>query len=609
MPSLQLEVVVDRQRGRVTRTQLAQIAAVVPLVVPALFGVLQFGPRPVLLTAWSLLGMALGTAVVIGIRHHRPNRPLPWQVLAAMVFLHSPTTAAFVLRDAGWLPTDVGNVAVGVFALIGCVLAPAAYAFLLPPGFWRRERRAIVVLLVSGGLALATAAWRIAERLSSGTRIAGDTVLRAEELLWVVAVGLLMAGLHLLRCARTGRWSEAALTLFPVAVAAAYLPLAAGIDVETGDRVVIVGVSFAYALVAAAALHPTMRMVARDAPTHPTRIPLRPLIALLAVNVIAAPLVIGAVDHPWMVPLYAVAAGGCAMWWSIHASALAGIDRLDPGPVGGSVTAPPAAVADWLAGAAGDELRAAVAGGSLALHYQPVIDLDLGTVVGVEALLRWHHPTLGWLLPQVVLPLAARVELADELTDWTLSRLVEESPALLGDLGGPAPYVALNVAPSQLERPGFVDLVASRLRDGALPASALLLEITEHEAFADLERGTTAVGRLQQLGVRLAMDDFGSGNANLPLLARLEIDVVKLDRSVVSGIGNPRGARVLATMVDLLDDLDVRIVAEGVETPATVGALRQLGVRAGQGFAFTPALPLEELTGWVRERAARPRSC
>lgn len=562
------------------------LPAVIAAAVPVFFIAAQFGPRPLLLFSWSILGLPLAALVVLGIRRHRPTRPLPWQVFAVVVALQSPTTCAFVARDTGRFAPAALNVGVGMLMLLTCVLAPTAYGLLLPRGFWRKQRPAIAFMMIASSAMLVPVAWRVTASMMRGEAITANTALRPLELLWATGVCVAGAFFHALRCVRARRWSEAALSAFPGSVALSYVPLVAGVDQDLGDRLVVIGSSFGFACVAAAALHPTMRAVARGTPQQFGEVSLRPVLTFLAANVVAAPLVVGASRHPWVVPVYASLGGLVLVGWSLrdHDRRL---DRRAAGSGGNR--------------ALREDLRTALWNQTLTLHYQPIIRLADEAVVGVEALLRWHHPTRGWVSPDVVVPLAQASGLADELADWTLTQAMADGASLLPLLDGERPYIAVNVAPPQLEEPRFVGQMAERLRGAHLGADSVLVEITEQETFIDLQQAATNIRALQAMGVRVAMDDFGAGHANLPLLSHLEIDVVKLDRTVIAGAGRPRGARVLRNMVAMLDDLAVEIVAEGIEDAATGDAVARFGIAIGQGFGLGRPMPVEQLCAALAE--------
>ena len=241
----------------------------------------------------------------------------------------------------------------------------------------------------------------------------------------------------------------------------------------------------------------------------------------------------------------------------------------------------------------------AIAEDQLTLHYQPIVRLGDGAVVGAEALLRWTHPSFGPVPPATFIPLAERIGLLDEVGDWVIGRAFSEGDQLLERLCVDEPYISINVAPSQIERPGFVASVRTHLDRLGVAPDGYVFELTEQGMVADRERAVAAITDLQELGVLVAMDDFGAGNASLISLSNLDLDIVKLDRALVAGLDTSRGYRILRTAVDLLRDLGVVVIAEGIEQPAVAGMLTRLGVHYGQGFGLGRPEPLAQLVARI----------
>jgi EAL domain-containing protein (putative c-di-GMP-specific phosphodiesterase class I) len=224
----------------------------------------------------------------------------------------------------------------------------------------------------------------------------------------------------------------------------------------------------------------------------------------------------------------------------------------------------------------------------LELFYQPIVALDGGAVHGAEALLRWRHPVRGRLGPGDFVALAEEREIIVPMGRWVLAEACRRARGWT--TGGGLTYVSVNLSGRQLQDQGFVEDVHKALELSGLPASRLVLEITE--SFSLLET-RAVVGRLhdlKDLGVRLAIDDFGTGYSSLSYLQTLPMSVLKIDRAFVAASG-PRAAPVLRGIVELGKAMGMGLVAEGVETTEQVATLRALGCDHGQGFLF--ARPME----------------
>lgn len=238
-------------------------------------------------------------------------------------------------------------------------------------------------------------------------------------------------------------------------------------------------------------------------------------------------------------------------------------------------------------------LRRAVADDQLVLHYQPVVDLERGTVVGHEALLRWRHPTRGLLAPASFMPVAAKTGLIVDIGRWVLGeacRQAKRFQRLDPSLAGLA--MSVNLSPRQCSRPDLAATVRSALDDAGLDPAHLWLEITE-SALVDRDRATEVLRGIDALGVRLSLDDFGTGYCSLTYLKRFPIKALKIDRYFVTDLpgGGPDSA-IVAAVVGLADALELTVVAEGVETEGQRRHLLQLGCRLAQGFLFAaPAAP------------------
>jgi len=248
------------------------------------------------------------------------------------------------------------------------------------------------------------------------------------------------------------------------------------------------------------------------------------------------------------------------------------------------------------------ELRDAIPAGELTLHWQPQLELADGAVRNVEALVRWDHPEHGLLAPHDFLLVAEAADLLGELFDAVLAQALEQLAQWRKDpdrdLG-----VAVNLGLPDVVDEGLASRVASALVERGVPPRLLTLELTERAVMQDPRRAIAVLFKLRALGVRLALDDFGTGAASLTYLGRLPIDELKIDRSFVARLrGDPRDAAVVRAVVQLGRDLDLRVVAEGVEDGEMAIALAALGCDALQGFHVARPLPAERLASWLRAR-------
>jgi diguanylate cyclase (GGDEF)-like protein len=252
------------------------------------------------------------------------------------------------------------------------------------------------------------------------------------------------------------------------------------------------------------------------------------------------------------------------------------------------------------------ELAVALDEGQLDVHYQPVVDLDGVRIVGVEALVRWNHPSRGLVAPDEFLPAAERGQLIHRLGAWVLRtacrQLVDWS--LQDDTNG-LRELAVNVSPRQLLDPHFADTVAEALADTGLDPGRLVLEITESTAMdRDLSEGILLA--LQALGVRLAIDDFGTGYSSLSRLALLPFHTLKIDRSFVQAVPSTGEAPLIRAMIAMAHSLGLSIVAEGIETDRQRQYLAGLGCEQGQGYLFGRPLPAAGLASLVASTPGPP---
>lgn len=241
-----------------------------------------------------------------------------------------------------------------------------------------------------------------------------------------------------------------------------------------------------------------------------------------------------------------------------------------------------------------DELRDAVAWGSFELHYQAQLDLHDGTVCATEALLRWPHPRLGMVPPLKFIPLAEEAGLMSPLTAWVLDQALAQCAAwrpLHPDLA-----MSVNISSSNLLDGGFAFFVAQLLERHGLPASALVLEITETCIITEYERARAVIAELAATGIVLSVDDFGAGFTSLAYLSDLAVGELKLDRTFIAGLtpGSRDGDLVRAT-INLGHALGLRVVAEGIEDRATLDLLGTMGCDIAQGYFISRPVPAEDV--------------
>jgi PAS domain S-box-containing protein len=253
-----------------------------------------------------------------------------------------------------------------------------------------------------------------------------------------------------------------------------------------------------------------------------------------------------------------------------------------------------------------DRLRLAVATGALDLHYQPVVDLSSGAMVGVEALARWYDDELGAVSPDLFIPVAERTGLIVDLGRWVLQQACRRAATWPG--GADTLLMSVNVSPVQLRESSFIDDVRSALAASGLPAGRLCLEITETAMVTDVEDAAASLRRLRELGVQFALDDFGTGHSSLTLLRNLPLQLVKIDRSLIRGVATEAHDAVLVQLViDAAHTLGLRVCAEGIEHVDQAQQLVSLGCDTAQGWLFgRPAAPPEPGRPWPSTSPTAP---
>jgi EAL domain-containing protein (putative c-di-GMP-specific phosphodiesterase class I) len=248
------------------------------------------------------------------------------------------------------------------------------------------------------------------------------------------------------------------------------------------------------------------------------------------------------------------------------------------------------------------ELRAALQNGDIEVHVQPKARLDTGQVVGVEALVRWEHPELGWVPPDEFVPIAERSGLIGPLT----TRVLDGALAACAQwrAAGHDLSVAVNLSARSLHDADLVEEVDRLLRRHGVPAERLTLEVTEGSVMADPARAVAVLHQLRDLGVRLSVDDFGTGYSSLSYLQRLPVNEVKIDRSFITSLRTEgENVAIVRAIIDLGRHLGLQVVAEGVEDGATWDLLASMHCDLVQGWHLARAMPASELPAWLRTRS------
>lgn len=243
------------------------------------------------------------------------------------------------------------------------------------------------------------------------------------------------------------------------------------------------------------------------------------------------------------------------------------------------------------------DLRQAVSRGEFFLTYQPRVNAVTGEPVAAEALLRWQHPKHGTILPSEFIPLAEEIGLIHEVGEWVLREACSQI-AQWWARGIQMP-VSVNMSAAQLNSSDIVDLVRSVLHEASVPAQSLQIEITESMLMGSYAENARILNDLRRMGVKILLDDFGTGYSSLSYLLQLPIDKLKIDRSFVEKLNDPTHAALTQSIVGIGHNLNLRVVAEGVERGGQADFLRAIGCDELQGFLFSQPLPAYEFERWV----------
>ena len=242
-------------------------------------------------------------------------------------------------------------------------------------------------------------------------------------------------------------------------------------------------------------------------------------------------------------------------------------------------------------------LRGVVERDELRAYYQPIVSLETGAITGLEALMRWHHDGLGPISPLEFIPIAEDTGLIVPMGAWMLEEVCGQAVRWAEELGIEPPPISVNLSPRQVAHAELVPTVARVLQDQGVPASWLALEITENVLISEAESPWNTLQALKKLGVTLMLDDFGTGYSSLSYLKRFPVDVLKIDRSFVDGVGSEsEDSAIVKAVVRMARALELGVIAEGVETEGQVEALRELGCERAQGYLFGRPVPAAQIT-------------
>jgi len=248
-------------------------------------------------------------------------------------------------------------------------------------------------------------------------------------------------------------------------------------------------------------------------------------------------------------------------------------------------------------------LRRALAGEGLSLHYQPLVNMTDRVTVGFEALLRWSHPTLGSISPAEFVPLAERASVLPDLSRWVLGTAI----AQLGQWqrAGLDLDVAVNLSAADFADGGLPARVLALLREHDVPATRLLLELTESAIMREPQLAAQVMQQLRTAGVRFAIDDFGTGHSSLAQLHALPVDELKIDRGFVMSLDRTASnLAIVRSTIELGHSLGLKVLAEGVETPEVWAALLRLGCDLAQGYFISRPMPAASVPNWARTQSA-----
>ena len=241
-----------------------------------------------------------------------------------------------------------------------------------------------------------------------------------------------------------------------------------------------------------------------------------------------------------------------------------------------------------------NELRQAVEKEQLRIHYQPQISLESQAIIGVEALMRWEHPTKGLIYPDNFIPLAEESGLIIEMGYWILKKACIETQEWLDE--GKDMHVSVNISGKQFQRDDFLNEILEVLKISGLNPKKLILEITETIAISNIEYTISILGKLKELGIKVAIDDFGTGYCSLSYLSEMGANELKIDRLFISDIEtNSKNKTISNAIIVLAKELGMEVTAEGIESIEQLNILKEMNCEKGQGYYFSRPVPKEEI--------------
>jgi EAL domain-containing protein (putative c-di-GMP-specific phosphodiesterase class I) len=251
-----------------------------------------------------------------------------------------------------------------------------------------------------------------------------------------------------------------------------------------------------------------------------------------------------------------------------------------------------------------EDLRAAIRNDGLMLYYQPVVDLLSRRFEGVEALVRWNHPTRGFIMPDEFIPLAEEAGLISELGNWVLRTAVQQLRAWIDDSLVEGDFsVRINISATDLQSLQFIEDVRNVLRETGVKPEQVVLELTEVAIVKGNELDRYSLAGLRGLGVGIEIDDFGTGYSSISYLRRLPVDRVKVDRSLISGLGtDPSQPALVAAVLQLVRACGLEAGWEGVETAEQADILRELGCLSAQGYFFSRPVPADDIPALLADQ-------
>jgi len=256
------------------------------------------------------------------------------------------------------------------------------------------------------------------------------------------------------------------------------------------------------------------------------------------------------------------------------------------------------------------DLRTAIDHSQFQLCYQPIVNLRTRQIAGFEALVRWHHPERGVVPPDKFIEVAERVGLIVPLGKWVIQEACQQLQAWQSEPRLTQPLtMTVNISAKQFCHPSLLDELKASLQETRVPASSLLLEVTEAEAMADPRRTSDLLAQLKPIGVGISLGDFGTGNSSLSWLRRLPLDELKIDRSLIASIATDRTtADIVHLVLMLASELKLRVIAEGIETAVHLDRLKQMGCEYGQGYLLSKPLEPEQARQLLKEQSLRRNS-